>query len=57
MDDVIASCGRIPQQRTTLYGEPAREQSMRAYGAAPLAPLVQTPPRKRLRIDTVPVTH
>jgi len=55
MDDVIASCGRIPQQRTTLYGEPAREQSMRAYGAAPLAPLVQTPPRKRLRIDTVPV--
>jgi FO synthase len=54
MDEVIASCGRIPQQRTTLYAEPPREQTMRAYGAEPLAPLVQTPPRKRAHIETVP---
>jgi FO synthase len=51
MDEVIASCGRIPQQRTTLYGEPPPEQSVRAYGAEPLAPLVQTPPRKRARSE------
>jgi len=51
MDEVIASCGRIPQQRTTLYDEPPPEQSVRAYGAEPLAPLVQTPPRKRAHID------
>jgi len=54
MDEMIASLGRIPQQRTTLYGDPAREQTMRAYSAEPLAPLVQTPPRKRSRIDAVP---
>ena len=47
MDQLIASCGRIPQQRTTLYDVPALEQRSRSYAAEPLAPLAQTPPRKR----------
>ena len=54
MEEVIASCGRIPQQRTTLYGEPPHAQSQRAYGAAPLSPLVQSPLRKRGRHDATP---
>jgi FO synthase len=55
MEQVILSSGRIPRQRTTLYGEPPPEQSVRAYCAEPLAPLVQTPPRKRIRIAAAPV--
>jgi len=40
MDELIASAGRIAQQRTTTYGRPSPEQVARSYGAAPLAPLV-----------------
>ncbi len=49
MEAVIRSLGRTPRQRTTLYGEPPAEQRSRAFGAQPLAPLVQTPPRKIAR--------
>jgi hypothetical protein len=49
MDEMIAACGRTPQQRTTLYGAAPAEQRSRSYTAEPLAPLVQTPPRKRAR--------
>ena len=34
---VIGSAGRVPRQRTTLYGEPPAEQVARSFGAAPLA--------------------
>jgi FO synthase len=37
MDALIRGTGRVPRQRTTLYGEPDREQVRRSYGAAPLA--------------------
>jgi FO synthase len=47
MDDLIASCGRIPVQRTTLYHSAPLEQRTLSYAAQPLEPLVQTPPRKR----------
>ncbi len=47
MDELIASCGRIPQQRTTLYHSAPPEQRAFSYAAQPLEPLVQTPPRKR----------
>jgi FO synthase len=50
MDALIASCGRIPQQRTTLYGVPPLEQRERSYVAKPLDPVVQTPAGKRARI-------
>ncbi|MGB7256445.1 MAG: 5-amino-6-(D-ribitylamino)uracil--L-tyrosine 4-hydroxyphenyl transferase CofH, partial [Pseudolabrys sp.] len=39
MDRLIASTGRIPEQRTTLYRPASLEQKNRSYGAASLAPL------------------
>jgi len=50
MDRLISSCGRVPEQRTTLYGTPPREQRERSYSAQALAPIVQTPAAKRARI-------
>jgi FO synthase len=50
MDRLISSCGRMPQQRTTSYGTPPREQSERSYSAPALAPIVQTPAAKKARI-------
>src|SRR5205085_7309754 len=52
MDALIASCGRIAQQRTTLYVQAPADQQARSYAAQPLAPVVQTPPRKRARSVT-----
>ena len=37
MEALIRSAGRVPRQRTTLYGEPPAEQVARSFGAAPLA--------------------
>ena len=37
MEALIRSAGRIPRQRTTLYGEPPAGQVARSFGAAPLA--------------------
>jgi FO synthase len=37
MEALIRSAGRIPRQRTTLYGEPPPEQIARSFGADPLA--------------------
>ncbi|HEU5018295.1 MAG TPA: 5-amino-6-(D-ribitylamino)uracil--L-tyrosine 4-hydroxyphenyl transferase CofH [Pseudolabrys sp.] len=39
MDRLIALAGRIPEQRTTLYGPVSLERKNASYGAAPLAPL------------------
>src|SRR6185437_7617146 len=39
MDRLIARAGRIPEQRTTLYGPVPLERKNKAYGATPLAPL------------------
>jgi FO synthase len=47
MDELISACARIPQQRTTLYTAPPAGQRERSYAAQPLAPIVQTAPRKR----------
>lgn len=46
MDELIGRLGRRPMQRTTLYGAAPETARTRAYGAAPLQPVVQTPPRK-----------
>jgi FO synthase len=36
MDALIESCGRIPEQRTTLYGRPTAERMECSYDARPL---------------------
>jgi FO synthase len=48
MEALIRSIGRVPQQRDTLYRPVAAERRAVSYGAAELAPLVLTPPRKRV---------
>jgi FO synthase len=50
MDELIAACGREPEQRTTLYLSPPPEQRERSYVASALDPIVQTPAGKRARI-------
>ncbi len=37
MEALIRANGRIPRQRTTVYGTPPAEQTRRSYGAAPLS--------------------
>jgi len=47
MDAIIREAGRQPAQRTTLYGKVDAGRVRSSYGAAPLAPVVQTPLRDR----------
>jgi FO synthase len=37
MEELIRSAGRVPRQRTTLYGVPPAERTRASYGAEPLA--------------------
>jgi FO synthase len=37
MEELIRAAGRVPRQRTTLYGEPPPAQVARSFGAEPLA--------------------
>ncbi len=37
MEELIRSTGRVPRQRTTLYGEPPEARMRASFGAAPLA--------------------
>jgi FO synthase len=46
MEALIRSIGRTPEQRSTLYGPVAAERRAASLGAAALAPVVMTPPRK-----------
>jgi FO synthase len=46
MENLIRDFGRIPWQRTTLYEPAAEERRQRAFQAAPLDPVVETPARK-----------
>ncbi|CAN5923251.1 bifunctional FO biosynthesis protein CofGH [soil metagenome] len=48
MEALITSIGRIPQQRTTLYGEVPEDRRAASFVAADLAPIILTPPRKRV---------
>jgi FO synthase len=47
MEALIASLGRSARQRTTLYSEVDEDTLARGRQAAPLTPVVLTPPRKR----------
>jgi FO synthase len=48
MDALIRSIGRMPQQRDTLYRPVTTARSAASYDAAELAPVIMTPPRKRV---------
>src|SRR5437763_1021257 len=37
VEELIRSAGRVPRQRTTLYGEPPAERTRASFGAPPLA--------------------
>ena len=37
MEELIRSAGRVPRQRTTLYGVPPAERVRASFGAPPLA--------------------
>jgi FO synthase len=43
MEELIRSAGRVPRQRTTLYGTPAADRLAASFGAAPLAEPVNPP--------------
>src|SRR6185436_2991109 len=43
MEALIRSAGRVPRQRTTLYGDPPPDQVARSFGAEPLAEPVNPP--------------
>jgi FO synthase len=46
MEALIRSIGRVPVQRDTLYREVVAERRTASFGAAPLAPVVQTAPHR-----------
>jgi FO synthase len=43
MEELIVSAGRVPRQRTTLYGAASTERRARSFGAAALTEPVFTP--------------
>ncbi len=43
MEELIRSAGRVPRQRTTLYGEPPEERVRTSFRAAPLAETLNPP--------------
>jgi FO synthase len=46
MEAVIRSAGRIPRQRTTIYGTPPEEQVRRSFGAEQLSEPLNPPVRE-----------
>ena len=48
MEALITRAGRVPQQRTTLYAAVPDHRRRASHAAAPLAPRVQTPWRRRM---------
>ena len=49
MERSIVALGRVPRQRTTLYGCAPSRQTARSFGAAPVSASIDTPPRPRTR--------
>jgi FO synthase len=49
MEAMIRAAGRIPVQRTTLYGSVSEERRRASFAAAPLAEIVNTPARRYQR--------
>jgi FO synthase len=53
MEQLIRSAGRVPRQRTTLYGDAPAERRLASFGAAPLAE-PWNPPVKDARLVAPP---
>ena len=51
MEGLIGGIGRVPVMRDTLYGSVGNERRAHSFGAPELAPVVQTPPRKRVAAE------
>jgi FO synthase len=49
MEALIREIGRVPYQRTTVYGEASAERMAASFRAAPLAAVVNRPPRRHAR--------
>jgi FO synthase len=49
MQELIEELGRVPYQRTTVYGAAPAERVSASFGAAPLEPAVNRPPRRHER--------
>jgi len=45
METLIRSLGRVPRQRNTIYGPVSAERQAAGRNAAPLSPVIQTPPK------------
>ena len=52
MEALIHQAGRVPRQRTTLYGAVPAERRDASFAAAPLAPIIQTRPARPRAIET-----
>ena len=46
MEELIRGIGRIPRQRTTLYGDAPPARRAAAFAAAPLSDPINTPARR-----------
>ena len=49
LSELIEGAGRVPYQRTTVYGEASAERVSASFQAAPLQPAVNRPPRRQER--------
>jgi FO synthase len=49
MEALIREVGRVPYQRTTIYGKASAERMAASFRAAPLADVVNRPPRRHER--------
>lgn len=56
MEAAIGSIGRRPRLRTTLYADASEERRAKAFAAAPLAPVVLTPPHGAARKPKSPLS-
>jgi FO synthase len=54
MEALIRAAGRVPRQRTTLYGDAPAEQRERSFGAPPLSEPIN-PPAKEAGLKPPPV--
>lgn len=57
MEALMGEIGRLPQQRTTLYGEAPAERVSASFRAAPLAAVVNPPPRRPERAREQPLVR
>jgi FO synthase len=57
MRELIEEIGRVPHQRTTLYGEAPAERIDASLRAAPLAEVVTRPPRRQERSKERPLVR